>query len=427
MSAPAAPWMSSVVATRTYAILSGFVLRRSPAPNWGLVSEMFVFAGLHWTRPAAFPIGISAFATLELNGPTTPMTDASLTSVWMFLAPCCGSWTPLTASSWTFRVTLKPGTGICASASLTPLSVGWPFGRSAPDRGSSMPILTSTPPAALAGAALAPPPALGAALAAALAGAALAPPPALGAVVALPLQAPTTMDAIARAAPTRASFMSVSSSFPRPARAACCPRCSRLPRRRWTTCFPPQGHAADGGGTRARAHLTLHALRVERCRILVGSDPNAILGVARPGVVRPSVMHARRPGAALRRQVPGRARPRTIHCTCRVASKREVSGPPSGIPGSTGTHHRRRAHARALVDDRAGCWFGRDPRRRRLAAAAGLSPASHRPRRGNPSRNGRACGARPSAVRPGRRLRRYGGSPGRGSAPRPGTGDRRPR
>src|SRR5450756_3097531 len=66
---------------------------------------------------------------------------------------------------------------------------------------------------------------------------------------------------------------------------------------------------------------------MERCRILVNSDPNAILGVARPGVVRPSVRHARRPGAALRRQVPGRARPRTVHCTCRVASEARGRGP----------------------------------------------------------------------------------------------------
>ena len=31
-----------------------------------------MFAGEHWTRPASLEIGIWTFATLELNGPTTP-------------------------------------------------------------------------------------------------------------------------------------------------------------------------------------------------------------------------------------------------------------------------------------------------------------------------------------------------------------------
>jgi hypothetical protein len=83
--------------------------------------------------------------------------------------------------------------------------------------GSSIPILTAMGPAAALGAVLGAA-ALGAVLGAAALGAVLG--AALGAVVALLLHADTTIAAIAKAAPTRASFMSVSSSSPRPARAA---------------------------------------------------------------------------------------------------------------------------------------------------------------------------------------------------------------
>ena len=64
-----------------------------------------MFAGEHWSRPASFEIGICTFATDELNGPTAATTAASDTSVVMSLAPCCGSWTPLTA--WSRTVTVK--------------------------------------------------------------------------------------------------------------------------------------------------------------------------------------------------------------------------------------------------------------------------------------------------------------------------------
>ena len=67
MSAPPAPWMSSVAATRTYAILSGLVFAvRGLALPHGLVSWTAVLAGLHCIRPAALVTGISAWATLEL-------------------------------------------------------------------------------------------------------------------------------------------------------------------------------------------------------------------------------------------------------------------------------------------------------------------------------------------------------------------------
>src|SRR6266849_620082 len=92
--------MLSGAARRTYEILSGLVGRYVSASG-GYVRLVLVFAGLHCRRPAALLIGISDFATLELNGPTTPMTLVSLTSVDMFFAPCWGSWAPFTASSWT--------------------------------------------------------------------------------------------------------------------------------------------------------------------------------------------------------------------------------------------------------------------------------------------------------------------------------------
>src|SRR5664280_11280 len=105
MSAPAWPWMSSVVATRTYAIFVGFVLRRS-APVVPLVRPGFVLAGLHWISPAELLFGISAWATFELNGPTTAKTLVSPISVWMLVAPWFGLWTPFTASSCLLTVTV---------------------------------------------------------------------------------------------------------------------------------------------------------------------------------------------------------------------------------------------------------------------------------------------------------------------------------
>jgi hypothetical protein len=101
------------------------------------------------------------------------------------------------------------------------------------------------PAAALAGALAA---VLGAAaLAAALA--AVLGAAALGDGVALPLHAETTIAATAMTAPTRANFMSVSSSTPRPARAAVARGDRAFPVTVWTTRIPPQGHVADGGGS----------------------------------------------------------------------------------------------------------------------------------------------------------------------------------
>ncbi len=71
-----------------------------------MVRSGFVLAGEHCRSPASFETGIWTLPTLELKGPTTAMTAASDTSVVMSLAPCCGSWTPLTEWSRTKGSTL---------------------------------------------------------------------------------------------------------------------------------------------------------------------------------------------------------------------------------------------------------------------------------------------------------------------------------
>src|SRR5215470_14076584 len=150
--APAGPWMSSVVQTRKYAILSGLSLRIASA-SAPLVSVGFVFDGLICASCRLFVRGISARATLLLNGPMTPSTALSAPNVWMFLAPCAGSCTPLTASSSTSASNVKPGTRCCSFACLTascaPYCVGTPMDASAPDTGRSMPILIRLPAGAL--------------------------------------------------------------------------------------------------------------------------------------------------------------------------------------------------------------------------------------------------------------------------------------
>ena len=47
--------------------------------------------------PASLETGIWTLATDELNGPTTATTAGSAAKAVMSFAPCCGSWTPLTA------------------------------------------------------------------------------------------------------------------------------------------------------------------------------------------------------------------------------------------------------------------------------------------------------------------------------------------
>src|SRR5438876_1726107 len=107
-----------------------------------LVRHWLVLAGLICARCALLLIGISARATLELNGPTTPRTFESLTNCWRFWAPFCGSWTPLTASSRLETSIVKPSTVPAVwTAYLTPFRVGIPSEASAPDSGRSTPIL----------------------------------------------------------------------------------------------------------------------------------------------------------------------------------------------------------------------------------------------------------------------------------------------
>src|SRR2546430_5627002 len=107
-----------------------------------LVRHWLVLAGLICARCARLLIGISARATFELNGPTTPRTLESLTNCCMCCAPFCGSCTPLTASSRLETLIVKPSTVVCVwTAYLTPFRVGIPSDASAPDSGRSTPIL----------------------------------------------------------------------------------------------------------------------------------------------------------------------------------------------------------------------------------------------------------------------------------------------
>src|ERR1039457_5206392 len=55
------------------------------------VRHGLVFEGLIKARWLVEATGISASATEELKGPTTPITVASEASAVMFAAPCCGS------------------------------------------------------------------------------------------------------------------------------------------------------------------------------------------------------------------------------------------------------------------------------------------------------------------------------------------------
>src|SRR5712692_5857581 len=62
-----------------------------------LVRQGFVLAGLIWAMGAWLVMGISALATLLLNGPTMPATSASPTSAVTFWAPPpghAGRWRP---------------------------------------------------------------------------------------------------------------------------------------------------------------------------------------------------------------------------------------------------------------------------------------------------------------------------------------------
>jgi hypothetical protein len=168
----------------------------------GCVTPLFVLAGL---REQACPLktGISALATFELNGPTTPITPVSATSVCMLVAPCVGSWTPFTASSWTLMSRVYPPTPplafCCAMASFTPFAVGTPLAVSPPLIGSSVPIFSvpfepaaALPPADAAG---------------------LEPPPpllALGEGVAALLHAANAIAALATRTPKRVYFMNSS-------------------------------------------------------------------------------------------------------------------------------------------------------------------------------------------------------------------------
>src|SRR5438445_10962024 len=89
------------------------------------VRHGLVFAGLIWTIEARFVTGISALATLELNGPITPSTLLSSTKAAMFWATLAGAWTPASASSRFFNSGVNPSTEqVSGTAIRTPCREG---------------------------------------------------------------------------------------------------------------------------------------------------------------------------------------------------------------------------------------------------------------------------------------------------------------
>ena len=137
--------------TRKNVFVSGCDVRSFTASG-GFVSVGLVAAGLICASPASFEIGIWAFATLELKGPTIASTASSATKVFTFCAPWAGSCAPCTASSRSYATNLKPpGTPLAlasSTASTAPLRVGMPWAASPPLSGRSIPILIVAPPGA---------------------------------------------------------------------------------------------------------------------------------------------------------------------------------------------------------------------------------------------------------------------------------------
>src|SRR2546428_1406993 len=112
-----------------------------PAGRYGsLVRQRLLTAGLIRARWAVLAIGISARATVESNGPITPITSGSAASARMLLAPFSGSCLPATASSFAATWTVNPSmVGCLLTKNCTPLSAGVPARPSGPDSGRSTP------------------------------------------------------------------------------------------------------------------------------------------------------------------------------------------------------------------------------------------------------------------------------------------------
>jgi len=114
-----------------------------------------VFAALIIVKLARFAIGIIARATFELFGPIIPRIFASEIISWMFCAPFCGSWVPLTVSSQPLKVSLNPLIEPADStANWIPFCAGSPSEASPPDVGWSLammisPFVVPPPPAVL--------------------------------------------------------------------------------------------------------------------------------------------------------------------------------------------------------------------------------------------------------------------------------------
>ena len=86
----AGPWMSSAGADPDVVDPLGRGRAKVERTLPRLREARTVFAGLHWRRPAAFVIGISAAATVDAAGPTIAMTLGSATNALALCAPRFG-------------------------------------------------------------------------------------------------------------------------------------------------------------------------------------------------------------------------------------------------------------------------------------------------------------------------------------------------
>src|SRR5947207_5823642 len=102
-----------------------------------LVRHGLVLAGLIITKFFGAAIGISAFATAELYGPTMPRNLLSSSICRTLATPASALYAPCRQSSKLWYVMVKPSTvPFCWIANLTPFAVAWPpmvhTGRSEP-------------------------------------------------------------------------------------------------------------------------------------------------------------------------------------------------------------------------------------------------------------------------------------------------------
>src|SRR6266540_2206790 len=117
-----------------------------------LVRHGLVFAGLIMTKFFGEAIGISAFATAELYGPTMPRKALSSSILRTLSTPASALYAPCRQSSklwyWIVKPSTPPAVFFWSTANLTPFAVAWPptvqTGRSEPIL--MVPLLPPPPP-----------------------------------------------------------------------------------------------------------------------------------------------------------------------------------------------------------------------------------------------------------------------------------------